>query len=155
MKSAEKEDSTEERKHGEITVKTEMDQEMDEKEEEYTNGDDLNILIKEEPHSPEICHQHGEDASSCSAANPATRRDGLHLQEHTKQECDSESEYTAVKEEEEEEESDSWIKEEILSENEAEEEAEDSSNIQDELEEEEEEACTGTSCCLSLQFFPK
>lgn len=71
------------------------------------HGDGLNIQIKEEPHSQEICEVHNGEPSGCPDTKPDTVTSGSevnHQQEHIKEECDSEH----VKVEPE-----LWLKEEI------------------------------------------
>lgn len=133
-----------------ISVKPEceVEQETVAEEDDYTNGDDLKILIKEEPHTLEISEHHSGDTSSYFETKFDSVKDGDDPHRRLKVECDSdqepEYEFTdaAVKEE-----SDSWLKEEHQSEEEVEEEvedAEDEANIQEDSEEGE-EICTGTS----------
>lgn len=113
-----------------VIVKTENELELDGDAEKgssevYTNGDGLNIQIKEEPHSQEISEEYSDrDASSCSDTKleTVTSRTEVHHQlGRVKDECDSDhqSEYelggAAVKQE-----SESWIKEDRDSEDEAE-----------------------------------
>lgn len=163
MKSAKKKSLLNKAKRGEkqhdaVTVKTEYEAQLEGEMEEdvkegYTNGDGLNIQIKEEPHSQEIGEEHrGGDASSCFDTKPDTvtfRPDVHHQHGHVKDEPDSdhqpEYEFTAGYEAAVKEESDSWIKEE----RDCEQEAEDAGNIQ-EGNGEEEEVCTESSS----EFFP-
>lgn len=158
MKSAKKKSLLNKAKRGEkqhdaVTVKTEYEAQLEGEMEEdvkegYTNGEGLNIQIKEEPHSQEIGEEHrGGDASSCFDTKPDTvtfRPDVHHQHGHVKDEPDSdhqpEYEFTAGYEAAVKEESDSWIKEE----RDCEQEAEDAGNIQ-EGNGEEEEVCTGRS----------
>lgn len=141
-----------EKQHNAVIVKTEYEAQLDGEVEEdvkegYTNGDGLNIQIKEEPHSLEISEEHRGDTSSCFDTKPdsLTFRPDVHLQQgHLKDEPDSdrqpEYEFTAEYEAAVKEESDSWIKEE----RDIEEEAENAGNIQEDYGEEE-EICTGRS----------
>lgn len=79
------------------------------------HGDGLNIQIKEEPHSQEICEVHNGEPSSCSDTKPDIVTSGSevnHQQELIKEECDSE--HVKV-------EPALWLKEEKDSEGEAEE----------------------------------
>lgn len=163
MKSAKKKSLLNKAKRGEkqhdaVTVKTEYEAQLEGEMEEdvkegYTNGEGLNIQIKEEPHSQEIGEEHrGGDASSCFDTKPDTvafRPDVHHQHGHVKDEPDSdhqpEYEFTAGYEAAVKEESDSWIKEE----RDCEQEAEDAGNIQ-EGNGEEEEVCTESSS----EFFP-
>lgn len=141
--------------HDVVIVKTENEFELDGDAEKgfselYTNGDGLNIQIKEEPQSEEISEENSDrDTSSCSDSKPepvTSRSDLHHQQSHIKAESDSdrESEYelsgAAVKQEAE-----SWIKEDRDSEDEA----EDPGKMQGDNEEGE-ELCTGTLCCFFL-----
>lgn len=132
----------EEAQHDVVKLKRENESEQDDSE-VYTNAHGLNIQIKEEPRSQEICEEHNDrDASRCLDTKPdtvASRSKDQHQQGHVKDECDSdrsEDEVTgaAVKEE-----SESWIKvdEDIK------EEPEDPDNIQ-EYNEEGDELCKGT-----------
>lgn len=131
-----------------VTVKTENELELDGDAENgssevCTNGDGLNIQIKEEPHSQEISEEYSDrDTSSCldTKLETVTSRSEVHHQQgHVKDECDSDhqSEYelggVAVKQE-----SEPWIKEDRDSEDDA----EDSGKIQGDNEEGE-ELCTG------------
>lgn len=149
MKSAKKKSLRNKAKRGEkqpdeVTVKTECESEEG-SHEVYTNGDGLNIQIKEEPHSQEISEESkGDSPSSCVDTKPDTVTPGsdVHLQQgHIKDEHDSdhqlEYEFTeaAVKEEAE-----SVIKEE----RDREEEADDAGNIKKDGGEGE-EVCTGMS----------
>lgn len=148
MKSAMMEEMEEEQ-YNVITVKTESDSEQqtscteedeDSNEEHTTNGCDLNVLIKEEPHLLEIGEDYCEDTSSCLDTEPDAVTDGYHPEGHVKVESDfdlpfdCDSDGAPVKEEETE----SWFKEERGSE----EEEEDPGNIQEEFEEGE-GVCTG------------
>lgn len=139
MKSAEKKETGGEEAYDTITVKTERQLEQETAEddegssdEEYTiNGDDLNILIKEEPESWEI------DEDNCVKITLDDDTVSQDPQEHIKDEfscsyddlLEYESSEAAVKEETE-----SFIKE-SPSEEEAEE--EDADNIEDDFEEDE------------------
>lgn len=98
-----------------VIVKTESGVQLD-SHQASIHGDSLNIQIKEEPHSQEICEVHNGEPSSCSDTKPDTVTSGSevnHQQEHIKEECDSEH----VKVEPE-----LWLKEEKDSEGEEEEE---------------------------------
>lgn len=128
-----------ERQHGLVIVKTENQSELNGEVEEgssevYSNGDGLNVQIKEEPHAQEICGEHNGDTSSCPDTKPDTvtlRSDVHHPQGHIKEECDSdhqpEYEFTGA----------AFKEESIKEERDCEEEAEDVGNMQ------EEEVCTG------------
>ncbi|MEQ2222983.1 hypothetical protein ILYODFUR_032105 [Ilyodon furcidens] len=156
MKSAmtkEKEEEEEE-EYNVITVKTESDPEQqtssteedeDSNEEHTTNGCDLNVLIKEEPHLLEIGEDYCEDTSSCLDTESEALTDRYHPEGLVKTESDfdlpfvCDSDGAPVKEE-----ADSWFKEERESEEEPEdgEEDDDLGNLQEEFEEEE-GVCTG------------
>lgn len=133
-----------------ITVKKESDSEQqtssaeedeDSNEEHTTNGCDLIVLIKEEPHLQEIGEDFCEDTSSCLDNEPDNVSDGNHPEGHVKVESDfdlpfdCDSDGAPVKEETE-----SWFKEER--ESEEEDDDDDPGNIQEEFEEEE-GVCTG------------
>lgn len=152
MKAAKKQARRGENPADEITVKTEYEPEQEAEGDEggsqyvYTNGDGLNIQIKEEPDSQEISEEHSRDTSSYSDINGDTVTSGSDCQGHIKDECNydhcSEYDFTeaAVKEE-----SDSWIKEE----GDSDEEVDDAGDIQDEFEEE--EVCTGSIKVLNMR----
>lgn len=112
-----------------VIVKTESGVQEDSRQ-ASSHGDVLNIQIKEEPHSQEICEVHNGEPSSCSDTKPDFVTSGSevnHQREHIKEECDSEH----VKVEPE-----SWLKEEKDSEGE---------------EEEGKEQCTGRGSSSSPQ----
>lgn len=153
MKSAKKKSSpnktkTDAKQGDLVIVKTEDELQVDGEVEEdckecCSNGDGLNIQIKEEPHSQEIGEEHYGDTLRCLDTMPdnvTPKLDDWHQLEHLKSESDSDqqpgyeltADYDAVVKEE------SWIKEE----GDSGEEAQDASNNQ---EDDGEEVCTGRS----------
>ncbi|KAG7474171.1 gastrula zinc finger protein XlCGF57.1-like [Solea senegalensis] len=138
----------EQSQHDANIVKTENELGMDsEEEEEEEEGHGLNIHVKEEPLSQDICE---EPALSCvdSKPDPLTCCSDARVKQERDSDLQPLDEYdsgSGIKEEEEEE-SESWIKEERNSEVEA---AEEPDTIQEDYEEGEEDCAESSS-----EFFP-
>ncbi|KAF3839322.1 hypothetical protein F7725_018039, partial [Dissostichus mawsoni] len=76
-----------EKQHDVLVVKTECEPE---EEVHLTNGAGLTIQIKEEPLSQEISEEHNEPSSCCSDTKDGTEACRPDVQQHIKEECDSE-----------------------------------------------------------------